>query len=367
MAVAKTEEITEYLKVLVEKGKNYRNATVSGALIGQSGTGKSSLINAFIGENICDTGTVETTLEKSGPFSKNGVSFYDLPGCGTTKFPREEYVEKMGLATFDFLVLVTANRFYENDLFLIQEVLKLGKPIFIVRAKIDQSIEDGKHNSPKKSEYETISECLYDLEQYLTQVKHHGVYLISSRQPTKFDLGKLITKISENLTELKKDKFIAEAFVANEEILIRKRGVAKKLVLWVSAGLGVNGLNPIPGVDIAVDLAILMKMNKEILKLYGLDEESINFLERHGFKATILSSIKAFAQKYLSKELILIALKRYAPLIAVKTITKYIPGIGQITAVVSGFALSVYFGNNMIDDCEAEAKVIMEEFTNTSV
>lgn len=357
---------TDYLKKLSEKGRKYRNTTVSGALIGQSGSGKSSLINALVGEDICDTGIVETTMEKSGPYSKNGVSFYDLPGCGTTKFPREEYVSKMDLASFDFIVLVTSNRFYENDLFLIQEVQKLKKPIFIVRTKIDQSIEEGKFNMPRKSEPETLNICLLDLEQYLTNVKHYGIYLVSSRQPTKFDLGNLITKISDNLTKLKRDKFIAEAFISNEEILKKKRKIAKKLVLWMSAGAGVNGLNPILGVDIAADLAILMKMNKEILKIYGLDEDSIDFLERYGIQAGLLSSIKTFTQKYLSKELVLLGLKKYAPQITFKQMSKYFPGIGQSSAVITAFLLSVYFGDKMIDACEAEAKIILEEFTRAN-
>jgi GTP-binding protein EngB required for normal cell division/uncharacterized protein (DUF697 family) len=362
-----SDEIMKYLKSLYEKGKAYQNATVSGALIGQSGTGKSSLVNAIIGENICDTGTIETTIEKSGPFSKNGVSFYDLPGCGTTKFPKEEYVEKMELASFDFLILVTANRFYENDLFLIKEVKKLNKPIFIVRTKIDQSVDDGKHNTPKKSEQETLSECLYDLEQYLTNLKHFGIYLISSRQPLNFDLGKLINEISLNLTALKRDKFIAEAFVANEEILMKKRAIAKKLVLWISAGAGLNGLNPIPGFDIAADIAILMKMNTQIAKIYGFDDESILFLENHGVKASILSGMKIFAQKFLTREMVLLALKKFAPQITIKQIGKYIPGIGQITAVAAAFTLTVYFGNNMIDECEAKAKSVLDELTNSEV
>ncbi|MFC5624484.1 GTPase [Algoriphagus winogradskyi] len=362
-----SDKFKEYLQELLKKGEEFNNTKVSGALIGQSGSGKSSLINALIGENICNTGTIETTLEKNGPYSKNGVSFYDLPGCGTTKFPKEDYVDRMGLSSFDFIILVTANRFYENDLFLIEEVKKLNKPIFIVRTKIDQSIDDGKFNTPKKSEIETLSECLYDLEQYLTSVKHFGIYLTSSRQPTKYDLGKLITEISQNLTNLKRDKFIAEAFISNDEILKKKRKIALKMVMWISAGAGVNGLNPIPGVDIAADIAILMKMNKEILKIYNLDEDSIDFLERHGVKAGVLSSMKSFAQKYLSKELVLIALKRFAPQLTAKTIAKYIPVIGQISAVAAAFSLSVYFGNNMINDCEAEAKVILEELTNSNI
>jgi small GTP-binding protein len=362
-----SDEFKKYCKSLVEKAIEFQTTTVSGAVIGQSGSGKSSLINAIVGEDICKTSPIETTMEKSGPYTKNGVSFYDLPGCGTVRFPREDYVAKMELNSFDFLILVTANRFYENDLFLIKEVAKLNKPIFIVRSKIDQSIDDGKFNMPKKSEQETLSMCLYELEQYLTNVKHFGIYLISARQPTRFDLGRLITKISDNLTSLKRDKFIAEAFISNEEILKKKREIAKKLVLWMAAGAGLNGLNPIPGIDIAADAVILIRMNNDILKIYGLDEESRDFLERHGMAAGLLSSIKAFAQKYLSKELVILGLKKYAPQITAKTIAKYIPIIGQITAVAASFGLTVYYGNIMIDECEEKAQEVLDVFTNSRV
>lgn len=351
--------IENFLKNLRSDGEKFRNTKVVGGVIGQSGAGKSSLINAIFGEFLCDTGTVETTEEKCGPFEKNGVSFYDLPGCGTTKFPKEDYVSQMGLNSFDFLILVTSNRFYENDLFLINEVNNLNKPIFIVRTKIDQAIEDGKFNHPKKDKQQTISECILDIEQSITQVNHDGIYLVSSRHPSQFDLGKLINNIYEKLNKIKSLKFLSEAFIANEEILMKKRKVANKIVLWASAAIGINGLNPIPGLDISADIALLMNINKQILRVYNLDEDSIDFLENYGIKASVLSSLKSFAQKYLSKELILIALKKYAPQITAKTIAKYIPGIGQISAVALGFGLSVYFGKQMISDCEKTIKNVL--------
>jgi uncharacterized protein (DUF697 family) len=148
---------------------------------------------------------------------------------------------------------------------------------------------------------------------------------------------------------------------------MKKRAIAKKLVLWISAGAGLNGLNPIPGFDIAADIAILMKMNTQIAKIYGFDDESILFLENHGVKASILSGMKIFAQKFLTREMVLLALKKFAPQITIKQIGKYIPGIGQITAVAAAFTLTVYFGNNMIDECEAKAKSVLDELTNSEV
>jgi len=64
---------------------------------------------------------------------------------------------------------------------------------------------------------------------------------------------------------------------------------------------------------------------------------------------------------------VIIALKKYVPQITAKTIAKYIPIVGQATAVIASYCLSVYFGNKMIDDCETKAKTILEDFTNASV
>lgn len=360
------EDLTK--KVLEEnlrEKERFENTKVVGGVIGQSGAGKSSLINAIFGEHLCDTGTVETTAEKCGPFEKNGVSFYDLPGCGTTKFPKEDYVSQMELKSFDFLILVTSNRFYENDLFLINEVNKLNKPIFIVRTKIDQAIDDGKFNHPKKDMQQTISECFLDIEQCIAEVKHNGIYLVSSRQPAKFDLGKLINNIHESLNKIKRQKFLAEAFIANEEILIKKRKIAKKIVLWYSSMAGLNGLNPVIGLDIATDITILLKMNKDVLRVYNLDEDSIDFVEQYGGSASLVNSLRSFAQKFLSKELLLIALKKYAPQITVKTISKYIPIIGQLTSVSASFGLCMFYGNKMIKDCEEKAQNVLNEFAAT--
>jgi uncharacterized protein (DUF697 family) len=83
--------------------------------------------------------------------------------------------------------------------------------------------------------------------------------------------------------------------------------------------------------------------------------------------AGLLSSIKAFAQKYLSKELVILGLKKYAPQITAKTIAKYIPIIGQITAVAASFGLTVYYGNIMIDECEEKAQEVLDVFTNSMV
>ena len=111
-------------------------------IIGRRGTGKSSLINAIAGELIADVGVTGTTMEVGKPYEKREFLFYDLPGYPTEKFPRETYIEKMGIKDSDCVIIVTSDRFYEEELLLIREISKIQPPIAIyaVRTKIDYSI-----------------------------------------------------------------------------------------------------------------------------------------------------------------------------------------------------------------------------------
>ena len=52
----------EYLEKFKEELENFKKTKVKCRIIGRSGTGKSSLINAIVGEKIADVGVTETTM-----------------------------------------------------------------------------------------------------------------------------------------------------------------------------------------------------------------------------------------------------------------------------------------------------------------
>lgn len=357
------EEYTNILKENVIEFEKFKNTTISCAVIGLSGSGKSTLINTILGQNICDTGVTETTSEVCGPFAKNGLSFFDLPGCGTIKFPIQDYVERMDLLKFDCLILVTSNRFYENDLTLLKILSENKKHVFIVRTKIDQSIDDGKHNKPRKDEIEILNQCIYDIEQYLQEIRIKGIFLISSRYPDRWDFGKLLTSIEQSLGGFKKDKFISEILTANEEILRKKIIVAKKIIRGHSSASALNGLNPILGLDISVDLAIVLKMNKEIISVFSLDDESIDFLSGIESISKLALTIKTFTKSVLTKEILLISLKKLGPQVVGKQIVKYVPLIGQVLSVGASFGLTYYIGNETLKQSEAIAREVLENLS----
>ena len=87
------------------------------AVCGGSGTGKSSLINAFLGlknkspQAAC-TGVDETTIaitrypdpREELPYKR--LVWYDCPGAGTLKTPGWLYFNQQGLFIFDIIILV---------------------------------------------------------------------------------------------------------------------------------------------------------------------------------------------------------------------------------------------------------------------
>ena len=197
-------------------------------IIGRKGAGKSSLINAIVGEKIADVGVTETTMEVGQPYENRGLLFYDLPGYPTEKFPRETYIEKMGIKDSDCVIIVTSDRFYEDELLLIKEISKIQPPIAIyaVRTKIDYSVQ---RNKKIGVDEETILKKIYEeLRDNIQDAPVKGIYLISADYPTGYDLNKLLNDISSNLSEVdstnkanfsgNKIKTIEEKNITMEEI-----------------------------------------------------------------------------------------------------------------------------------------------------
>ena len=122
--------------------------------------------------------------------------------------------------------------------------------------------------------------------------------------------------------------------------------------------VAVNALNPIPGVDVSVDLTAFYKMAQEIRETFGLDETVI---EKY---MTVLGPVgKKLADEvlaYLTKEGIMWVIKQVAGQYAKKQFAKYIPFVGQAVAACAGFAMTKTLGTYYIDNCFELAKEILE-------
>uniref|UniRef100_A0A3Q3X6Y0 IRG-type G domain-containing protein n=1 Tax=Mola mola TaxID=94237 RepID=A0A3Q3X6Y0_MOLML len=110
--------IKEYLKEAA-------NTPLNIGITGESGSGKSSFVNAFRGidhrdERAAPTGCVETTTAvKAYPHPNYAnVTLWDLPGIGTTKFPADKYLKHVRFEKFDIFIIISDTCFRENDMTL---------------------------------------------------------------------------------------------------------------------------------------------------------------------------------------------------------------------------------------------------------
>ena len=140
-------------KFTEEKLSAWTKVRVKIAVTGQSGSGKSSLVNRLRGLTPKDkrnplyakVGVTQTTKDiKSYPFPSNPLlELVDLPGCGTQKFSIDTYAEDMKFQDYDAFVLVTASRFTENDKKIATMIeTNYKKPFFFCRNQMDTTIEE---------------------------------------------------------------------------------------------------------------------------------------------------------------------------------------------------------------------------------
>jgi uncharacterized protein (DUF697 family) len=111
---------------------------------------------------------------------------------------------------------------------------------------------------------------------------------------------------------------------------------------------------PLPGVDIAADIGLLLEAMPEIVRKFGLTKEDIDSYDEQR-KVMIYSILKKLGIEtigvLITEELIKKILFKMAGRVAVKSVTKYIPFIGTAIAASVGFAAMKYLLDDLTDDC----------------
>lgn len=345
--------------------KEYNSTIIKCGIIGLSGSGKSSLINAIAGKKIAKVGSTETTMEAQS-YTNNGIEYVDLPGCGTQKWPQDTYIEKLALEKFDCFIIVTSNRLYESDIYLHKELKeKRNKPCFIVRNKIDCAIDDERRDNDT-SEAATLEKVRADINSNIS-TPDENIYLTSTRHPTKWEFIRLMMDIIESQEGIKRDKITAGIAPISKEILAKKSEVGKKIVSWAAVASAANALNPIPGVDVAVDIGILVGMCQQLNQAYGLTEEQLDYFQKNNTKlkesaqfSGTKQAIMKWVAKYAVAEGILIALKAMGTRIAIKNVAKFLPFIGTIVSAGIGYKMTMAFGEAYLEEAESNAEKVLD-------
>jgi uncharacterized protein (DUF697 family) len=116
---------------------------------------------------------------------------------------------------------------------------------------------------------------------------------------------------------------------------------------------------PIPGLDWAVDAALLSRLIPEINKEFGLAPEQIDQLdpkkrEQVEKAAALVGSM--LIGKFISRDLVIKAVTKMGVRLSAGQLAKYVPLAGQLVAATVGFAAIRYFGEEHMKDCIRVAK-----------
>lgn len=128
----------------------YKDGLFHFAIAGVSGSGKSSLINAFRGlrnnqPGAAPAGIVETTTKIDrypDPNPKLPFVWYDIPGAGTLNQSGWQYFNSQGLFIFDCIIVLFDNRLTLTDISILTNCRRFQIPVYIVRSKADVHIRN---------------------------------------------------------------------------------------------------------------------------------------------------------------------------------------------------------------------------------
>ncbi len=135
----------------------------------------------------------------------------------------------------------------------------------------------------------------------------------------------------------------------------RSRKLLNKRAMVAAAASAV----PVPGLDWAVDAAMLSKLIPEINKEFGLTPEQLDQLDpkkRDQVQKAVTMVGSVLIGKLVSRDLVIKAATKIGMRLTTKQLAKYVPFAGQIVSAAVGYAAIRYLGEEHMKDCIRVAK-----------
>lgn len=314
------------------------------AVIGGTGVGKSSLINAVFGRDLAKVGKGLPVTRGANYYHDNGLGIWDLEGfeIGSTATPAEGL--RANLATIAaraaeeqisvvwYCVHAGSDRLTEPDIEMIRELDAAGLPVILVLTKVDwaKNTITGSRKPPKDvAEFASWLGQPVDKEGMPLDLPVQRVILTSTRDKhgkgTGHGLGELVTETLTLSPEDEKDAFR----IAQRLNLPWKREMARPVVAGASAAAATAAAVPLLVADAVALAPIQLAMMGRIAAIYDLELKT-------------MMSASALAQ--LGVQITGQALAR--------SFIKLIPGAGSAVGATVAFALTAAMGEGWIRLCE---------------
>uniref|UniRef100_A0A3P9C7I3 IRG-type G domain-containing protein n=1 Tax=Maylandia zebra TaxID=106582 RepID=A0A3P9C7I3_9CICH len=341
--------------VTIQRRLKQRNTPLNVAITGESGSGKSTFINAFRGigdedEGAAPTGVVETTSQVTPyPHPKYpSVILWDLPGIGTTRFPADEYLKLVGFEKFDFFIIISDSRFRENDVKLAQEIQRMKKKFYFVRSKVDKDIR-----AEKKTRREDLG------------IKSPQVFLVSTFELHLYDFPLLQQTLERDLPEHQRDVLL---FGICNIIKKKKEVFQAEITLYATLSAAVRTA-PL-GISSVFDSTLKAAVTGYVAG-FGLDSPSLKRLAAiTGVSYTDLCAVinSPLATNTITTDLILdelTTLPSTAKIMRADNVCRFIPLFGSLLTAGFSFTISSralqFFLSELADDHFSQISLFLDE------
>ena len=137
---------------------------------------------------------------------------------------------------------------------------------------------------------------------------------------------------------------------ALQAAVMRGRKLLNKRAMVAAAASAV----PLPGLDWAVDAAMLSRLIPEINKEFGLTPQQLDQLDptkREQVQKAVALVGSVLIGKLISRDLVIKAATKIGLRLTTKQLAKYVPFAGQIVAATVGYAAIRYLGEEHMKDC----------------
>jgi GTP-binding protein EngB required for normal cell division len=342
-------DIKSQAQAFIEKWVYEDSKKVKIAFFGQPGAGKSSLINELVGEKVAITGSMTDTTRQAQIIEYNEVIFVDLPGYDTSEFPVNKYFTQFNPLQYDLFICVFSGKLQQADIKFFKTLTRAKRQCIFVRNKEDSLYAAKKTLAAIKEEI-TDDVC----HQLTNQVKVLFTSCKKNLPVVQRGISELQEEIIFCLEPALGDKFLRNVKAYTKSILAQKKQEAAKAINKAMIMAAGNGLNPLFGVDVGIDAKIMSIMYERIRKLFEISEEEIN---TDGGRSHLLKLIA----RGIKKDTIIKGLETVMSKEMKEKMSKYIPVIGQVTAMSLGAGTMYYLGMEYLDVCYEYAQKRLEE------
>ena len=307
------------------------------------------------------------------------LKFWDLPGVGSNEFPKATYLSRIEVDRYDFFLLITADRFTENDTWLGNEFRKRNKKYFFVRTKIGVDISNNKKAHPRTHDEKAVINEIRESTARHLQASGFGdvpMFLIDNYELQKFQFEELEQQLVNDFPDLKRSALILSLRSTSEKMVqIKVKELRRRI--WITAALsGFIAAVPIPGLSVAIDIALTAEETHFYFTQLGLNTES---LQRYAKSSSVdYDTLEGIVDSALGIKAVGVNVIKWLPAILARllpsaaataveeTAKAFLPIIGSLIAVPLSFG-ATYLTLKVILDKLEKVAIEVNKFTAESI